>query len=111
MASAAVQDRMATQIESEAQTPTDHLAGDDHSIDLAAGDGQSVVGRGTDPRRTAEAGYSGQQTPDPEVSETNAALAAQRQTWSTFVRNHAADIWACDFVQTYDVFFRAIACL
>jgi putative transposase len=29
-------------------------------------------------------------------------------TWSTFVRNHAADIWACDFVQTYDVFFRAI---
>lgn len=30
------------------------------------------------------------------------------QTWSTFVCNHAADIWACDFVQTYDVFFRAI---
>jgi putative transposase len=30
------------------------------------------------------------------------------QTWSTFVRNHAADIWACDFVQSYDVFFRAI---
>jgi putative transposase len=30
------------------------------------------------------------------------------QTWSTFVRNHAADIWACDFVQTYDVFFRTI---
>jgi transposase InsO family protein len=24
------------------------------------------------------------------------------------VRNHAADIWACDFVQTYDVFFRTI---
>ena len=30
------------------------------------------------------------------------------QTWSTFVRNHAADMWACDFVQTYDVFFRDI---
>jgi putative transposase len=30
------------------------------------------------------------------------------QTWSTVVRNHAADIWACDFVQTYDVFFRAM---
>lgn len=27
------------------------------------------------------------------------------QTWSTFVRNHAAEIWACDFVQAYDVFF------
>jgi putative transposase len=30
------------------------------------------------------------------------------QTWSTFVRNHAVDSWACDFVQTYDVFFRAM---
>jgi putative transposase len=30
------------------------------------------------------------------------------QTWSTFVRNHAADIWACDFVQTYDMFFRTV---
>jgi len=30
------------------------------------------------------------------------------QTWSTFARNHAAESWACDFVQAYDVFFRAI---
>jgi hypothetical protein len=30
------------------------------------------------------------------------------QTWATFIRNHASDIWACDFVQTYDIFFRAI---
>jgi putative transposase len=30
------------------------------------------------------------------------------QTWSTFLHNHAAHIWACDFVQTYDLFFRAI---
>jgi putative transposase len=30
------------------------------------------------------------------------------QTWSTFVRNHAADMWACDLVQTYDIFFRDI---
>jgi putative transposase len=35
-------------------------------------------------------------------------LRPSGQTWSTFVCNHAADIWACDFVQTYDVFFRAI---
>lgn len=35
-------------------------------------------------------------------------LRPSGQTWSTFVRNHAADIWACDFVQTYDVFFRDI---
>jgi hypothetical protein len=25
------------------------------------------------------------------------------QTWATFLKNHAEDIWACDFVQTYDV--------
>jgi len=30
------------------------------------------------------------------------------QTWSTFLRNHATQIWACDFLQTHDVFFRAI---
>jgi hypothetical protein len=31
-----------------------------------------------------------------------------KQTWATFIRNHASEIWACDFVQTYDFFFRAI---
>ena len=30
------------------------------------------------------------------------------QTWATFVRNHATDIWACDFLQVYDVFFRPL---
>ena len=30
------------------------------------------------------------------------------QRWSTFLRNHAHEIWACDFVQAYDVFFRSI---
>jgi hypothetical protein len=30
------------------------------------------------------------------------------QTWSTFLRNHAKDILACDFLQTYDLFFRTI---
>ncbi len=35
-------------------------------------------------------------------------LRPSGQSWSTFVRNHAADIWACDFAQTYDVFFRTI---
>ena len=28
------------------------------------------------------------------------------QTWHTFLRNHA--VWACDFLQTYDVWFRPI---
>lgn len=30
------------------------------------------------------------------------------QTWKTFVRNHAGRIWACDFVQTFDVMYRPI---
>src|SRR5450755_1894186 len=30
------------------------------------------------------------------------------QTWATFVRNHAQDIWCCDFVQTYDFLFRPL---
>jgi putative transposase len=31
-----------------------------------------------------------------------------KQTWATFLRNHATEIWACDFLQTYDLFFRAL---
>jgi putative transposase len=30
------------------------------------------------------------------------------QTWRTFIANHSGDIWACDFLQLYDVFFRPI---
>jgi len=30
------------------------------------------------------------------------------QRWATFLRNHARDIWACDFVQTYDLFVRPL---
>jgi hypothetical protein len=30
------------------------------------------------------------------------------QRWSTFLRNHARETWACDFLQAYDVFFRPI---
>jgi hypothetical protein len=30
------------------------------------------------------------------------------QSWARFVRNHAADIWAGDFVQTYDLLFRPL---
>ena len=29
-----------------------------------------------------------------------------RETWTTFVRNHAQDIWACDFLPVVDLFFR-----
>ncbi|MFT4572783.1 MAG: putative transposase [Hyphomicrobiaceae bacterium] len=30
------------------------------------------------------------------------------QSWTTFLRNHGHQVWACDFLQTYDVFFRPI---
>jgi putative transposase len=32
----------------------------------------------------------------------------QGQTWATFLANHASEIWACDFVQTDDLFFRTV---
>ena len=28
------------------------------------------------------------------------------QCWATFLRNHAGQIWACDFLQVTDLFFR-----
>jgi transposase InsO family protein len=30
------------------------------------------------------------------------------QTWSAFLQNHAKDIWACDFLQVHDLFFRPL---
>jgi putative transposase len=31
-----------------------------------------------------------------------------KQNWGTFLRNHASQIWACDFLQTYDLLFRMV---
>ena len=31
-----------------------------------------------------------------------------KQTWATFLRNHAKEIWASDFLQTYDLLFRTV---
>ena len=28
--------------------------------------------------------------------------------WKTFLRNHAAEVWACDFLQVPDLFFRPL---
>jgi len=30
------------------------------------------------------------------------------QTWATFVQSHGHQMWACDFLQTYDILFRPI---
>src|SRR2546421_8817850 len=32
----------------------------------------------------------------------------QGQTWATFLRTHAAQIWAWDFLQVTDLFFRPL---
>jgi putative transposase len=32
----------------------------------------------------------------------------QGQSWATFIANHAGETWACDFVQTFDIFFRVV---
>jgi len=33
---------------------------------------------------------------------------ARGQNWTTFLHNHAAEIWACDFLQVTDLFFRSL---
>ncbi|MCJ7569640.1 MAG: hypothetical protein MUO58_19195 [Anaerolineales bacterium] len=33
---------------------------------------------------------------------------SSQQTWRTFIHSHAGEIWACDILQTYDLFFRAV---
>ncbi len=33
---------------------------------------------------------------------------ASWQSWSTFLKNHAKDVWACDFLPVIDLFFRTI---
>jgi transposase InsO family protein len=35
-------------------------------------------------------------------------LGQPSQTWGSFLKNHAHDIWACDFLQTYDLWFRTL---
>jgi len=31
-----------------------------------------------------------------------------RQPWTTFLRNHAGEVWECDFLQLTDLFFRPV---
>ena len=33
---------------------------------------------------------------------------ARGQSWKIFLRNHAAEVWACDFLQITDLFFRPL---
>ena len=33
---------------------------------------------------------------------------APHQTWSVFLNNHAKDVWACNFLPVFDLFFRQV---
>jgi putative transposase len=35
-------------------------------------------------------------------------LRPRGQTWTSFLRNHAKEVWACDFLQVTDLFFRSL---
>jgi putative transposase len=76
---------------------------------------------GTDPGRVTETGYSRLQTNDSEVhagrayASPNGAVNVKgilshplKQNWRTFLRNHRGEIWACDFLQVTDLFFRPL---
>jgi putative transposase len=48
-------------------------------------------------KRTIQKYMRGVRSPRPTV-----------QSWRTFLRNHGGEIWACDFLQVTDVFFRSL---
>lgn len=66
------------------------------------------MGRRADPRRIVESWYQGRQADGSTLYAANAPLQPNGQTWATFLHNHANDIWACDFLQVHDIFFRPL---
>jgi len=64
------------------------------------------MGSRTDTRRTAETGDRSEQTDHPEVLLKERGSRSSSQTWATFLKNQAGDIWACDFTVVYDWLFR-----
>jgi putative transposase len=48
-------------------------------------------------KRTIQKYMRGVRSPRPTV-----------QSWRTFLRNHGGEIWACDFLQVTDLFFRSL---
>src|SRR6266699_1310172 len=60
---------------------------------------RSSLGSGAHPRRVSQAGYLRVQTHDPEIHEACSP---------TFLHNHAADRWTCDFLQVTDLLFRSL---
>jgi putative transposase len=66
------------------------------------------MGRETDPGELLKLGIQVSKRTIQKYLKRMPRLRPSGQTWSTFVRDHTADIWACDSVQTSDMFFRTI---
>jgi hypothetical protein len=78
--------------------------------DVPSSDGvrEPILGSRAHLWRTAEARRAGQQEHRPDYIYEVRKLGTPKQTWATFLRNHASEIWSCDFLQTYDLFFRTL---
>ena len=74
----------------------------------AHGAGEPALGRGAHSRRAARARDPSQQAHHPEIHAQRAAIAPVRADLGAVPANHANEIWACDFLQTYDALLRAI---
>jgi transposase InsO family protein len=66
------------------------------------------LGSRTHPRRAPEARRPRFEADDPEVHAPGSRSRPWGQSWSTFLRNHLDQVWAGDFLQLYDIWFRPI---
>ena len=62
---------------------------------------QTYPGRTVETRSAGQSGYMRQARRETPPCHTG-------QTWATFLANHTPQIWACDFLQSYDVLFRTL---
>ena len=56
----------------------------------------------------SEGRHQGQQADRTEIHSGSSPAPRRRPDLATFVKNHADDIWCCDFAQTYDLLFRPL---
>src|SRR5436305_13656103 len=74
----------------------------------ADGAREPALGCRTDLRRTLEAGPPRRQADHLDPPAHRAPPRPRGQTWATFLHNHAAGIWACDFLPGPDACFRPL---